>query len=215
MHNETDAEIVSGFNIELINGIFDGIEIPDSYEKAFRLSAIARTSNEYCKANLSIGGIDTREIKRWPLHSLTITTPETISSRIFKATELSLSYNTLETAVWDNGASTTRHYDLQSNNTLKIEAHQQYSSDTFYFSNIVVHGYLVKKARVLSTDLTINSDLYFKTQYALDVAQMIYGNNYTYETGTMDNYIYVRVKNGSTIEHTLFYYYIENRLWCS
>jgi len=215
LHEETDAEILNGFNIELINGIFDGIEIPENYEKAFRLSAVARTPNTYCKAHLSIGGIETREIKRWSNDSLTITTPETIATRIFKATELTLSYKTLSTTVRDGTASTVTDYNLSSNNTLCIEAHQAYSMDTFYFSNIVVHGYLVKKAKILSTELTINSDLHFKSQYALDVAQMIYGNNYTYEAGFMSDLIFVRVFNGSTLKHILQYYYLDNRIYTS
>lgn len=215
LHDETDAEILNGFNIELINGIFDGIEIPENFEKAFRLSAIARTPNSYCKAYLTIGGIETRQIKRWPLNSLTITTPETIATRIFKTSELSLSSKTLTTKVRDGTAGTSTNYQLTSNNTLCIEAHQEYSSDTFYFSNIVVHGYLVKKARTLSTELTINSDFYFKMQYALDVAQMVYGNNYTYEAGILNDIIYVRVLNGSTLQHILQYYYLDNRIYTS
>lgn len=215
LHDETDVEILSGFNIELINGIFDGIEIPENYEKAFRLSAVARTPNTYCKAHLTIGGIETRQIKRWSIHALTITTPETIATRIFKASELSLSLKTLTTQVYNGTAKTSTDYELSSNNSLCLEAHQEYSSDTFYFSNIVVHGYLVKKARVLSTDLIINSDLYFKTQYALDVARMIYGNNYTYESGIMSDLIYVYVRNGSSLQHILQYYYLDNRIYVS
>lgn len=215
LHDETDAEILSGFNIELINGIFDGIEIPENYEKAFRLSAIARTPNTYCKAYLTIGGIETRQIKRWSSNALTITTPETIATRIFKATELSLSVKTLTTKVRNGTTGTSTNYELTSDNSLCVEAHQEHSSDTFYFSNIVVHGYLVKKARTLSTEITINSDFYFKMQYALDVAQMIYGNNFTYEAGILNDIIYVRVSNGSTLQHILQYYYLDNRIYVS
>lgn len=113
--------LLGAYDYRLIEGIFNGITIPDAYEKAYRLTAQITTQNENTVgasiSELSCSG------GTWSGNTFRIP----ISSRITKQSEL-----TLETMF---------NYSRQGLN-LKVTNSGNYNGSIFA---ITVHGYIVKK----------------------------------------------------------------------
>lgn len=205
--NSNSSDIMSAFCTELINALFTGITIPDNYEKAFKLTALAKTDDVYCRAWLSIGDVATKYIERWFSGSMKIPYWEVISSNIFKATELSLENNTM--SVNFRKGNTTERYNVESDDLLKIQSHSYFEGDTFTFKNITIHAYLVKKNSTTPSNIVLNQDKVFLRQFGLDVVETIYPNK-RYEINTDTDVFIIYVYNGSTLEHTIRYSTVDN-----
>lgn len=115
------VSLLGDYDYRLIEGIFNGITIPDAYEKAYRLTAQITTNNNN-QIGADIGGMSCSG-NTWSGNTFRIP----ISSRITKQSELTL--------------ETTFNYSKQGLN-LKVTNSGNYNGSIFA---ITVHGYIVKK----------------------------------------------------------------------
>lgn len=116
------VSLLGAYDYRLIEGIFNGITIPDAYEKAYRLTAQITTNNSN-QIGADIGDMSCSGNTR---SGNTFRIP--ISSRITKQSELTL--------------ETTFNYSKQGLN-LKVTNSGNYNGSIFA---ITVHGYIVKKS---------------------------------------------------------------------
>lgn len=139
MTSSGKTAVLGAYNFKLLQGIFDGIEIPSTYERAYRITAQVSTRNENY-ANVILNNISSSLVNTWSGETFRATT----STRIFKESEI-----TLESVV-NYTTSVQKGCNLYCNNTGNYNA-------TFW--NITVHGYLVKKIN----DLLPTRDIYVNT----------------------------------------------------
>lgn len=125
--------VLGAYDYGLIDGVFSGIDIPSSYEKAYRLTAQGSTngSNQLC---VSVGGIKSSLINTWS----GTTYRKVTATRIFKQSEL-----TLEPT-----------YNYTSKNGLNLKCHNSATGEA-YFYNITIHGYLVKTTTSLTSSQSL------------------------------------------------------------
>ena len=125
--------VLGSYDYGLIDGVFSGIDIPSSYEKAYRLTAQGSTngSNQLC---VSVGGIKSSLINTWS----GTTYRKVTATRIFKQSEL-----TLEPT-----------YNYTSKNGLNLKCHNSAIGEA-YFYNITIHGYLVKTTTSLTSSQSL------------------------------------------------------------
>lgn len=117
------VSLLGAYDYRLIEGIFNGITIPDAYEKAYRLTAQITTNNSN-QIGADIGGISCSG-NTWSGNTFRIP----ISSAIVKQSEL-----TLEPVF---------NYSSRQGLNLKVTNSENYIGSIF---SITVHGYIVKKA---------------------------------------------------------------------
>lgn len=113
--------LLGAYDYRLIEGIFNGITIPDAYEKAYRLTAQITTQNE----NTVGASISEMTCSGGTWSGTTFRIP--ITSGIVKQSDLTL--------------ETTYNYSRDGLN-LKVTNSGNYNASIF---NITVHGYIVKK----------------------------------------------------------------------
>lgn len=122
-----ESVLVCAYNYRLIENIFEGITIPDSYEKAYKITFQGQTANENTIT------VKLNNISSNTLNTYSDTTFRAIEgTRLFKESELVLEpvYNSS-----NNGLN------------LSVENSGAYEANVY---NITVHGYLVNKSTVLS-----------------------------------------------------------------
>ena len=117
------VSLLGAYDYRLIEGIFNGITIPDAYEKAYRLTAQITTNNSN-QIGADIGGMSCSG-NTWSGNTFRIP----ISSAIVKQSEL-----TLEPIF---------NYSSRQGLNLKVTNSENYIGSIF---SITVHGYIVKKA---------------------------------------------------------------------
>lgn len=122
-----ETVLVCAYDYRLIRNIFEGITIPDSYEKAYKITFQGQTANENTIT------VKLNNISSNALNTYSDTTFRDIAgTRLFKESELVLEqvYNSS-----NNGLN------------LSVENSGAYEANVY---NITVHGYLVNKNTVLS-----------------------------------------------------------------
>ena len=134
--------VLGSYGYDLINGLFTGITIPSSYERAYRVTAQMHTQNNN-QASIYLNNFQSNLINTWSNNTMR----KIGSTRIFKESEIQL--------------ETTYGYSKQGTN-LYCSNNGNYQAN---FWNITVHCYLVKKTtnleQVVSYELTNddNSDI--------------------------------------------------------
>ena len=118
--------VLGSYGFDLIQGIFNGITIPDDYSRAYRITAQVSTTNDNM-AKVKLNNIESSQGNTW---SALQTMRKIVSTPIFKESDVTLE-ETLNYTHKDG-------CNLYCGNTK--------SSGTAYFWNITVHGYLVKTA---------------------------------------------------------------------
>lgn len=116
------VSLLGAYDYRLIEGIFNGITIPDAYEKAYRLTAQITTNNSN-QIGADIGGMSCSG-NTWSGNAFRIP----ISSAIVKQSEL-----TLEPVF---------NYSSRQGLNLKVTNSDAYIGSIF---SITLHGYIVKK----------------------------------------------------------------------
>ena len=127
MTTATKQAILGSYNHDLIQGIFQGVNIPSAYVRAYRISAQINTNNNN-QASVWLNNIQSNTGNTWSNTSMR----KIISTRIFKESEI-----TLETAY---------NYSRDGTN-LYCQNSGPYQAN---FYNITVHAYLVKNTTNLS-----------------------------------------------------------------
>lgn len=119
--------LVCAYNYRLIENIFEGITIPDSYEKAYKITFQGQTANENT-VTVKLNNISSNALNTYS----DTTFRDVAGTRLFKESELVLE------PVYSS-----------SNNglNLSVENSGAYEANVY---NITVHGYLVNKNTVLS-----------------------------------------------------------------
>jgi hypothetical protein len=116
------VSLLGAYDYRLIEGIFNGITIPDAYEKAYRITAQVTTNN----GNTVGASISEMTCSGGTWSGTTFRIP--ISSGIVKQSDLTL--------------ETTFNYSRNGLN-LKVTNSGNYNGSIF---NITLHGYIVKKS---------------------------------------------------------------------
>ena len=116
--------VLGTYDYQLLEGIFDGIEIPSSYEKAYRITAQVSTANDNF-ASIFLNNIQSSTGRTWSGQSFR----KTISTRVFKQSEIELEN------VINYSDSPHQGINLYCQNSANYNA---------YFYNITLQGYLVK-----------------------------------------------------------------------
>lgn len=116
--------ILGSYGYDLINGIFNGITIPDGYVRAYKITAQVSTTNSNM-AKVKLNNIESNQGNTW---SALQTMRKIVSTPIFKESDITLEPTLNYTA--KNGCN------LYCGNTS--------NTGIAYFFNLTVHGYLVK-----------------------------------------------------------------------
>lgn len=122
-----ETVLVCAYNYRLLENIFEGITIPDSYEKAYKITFQGQTANENT-ITVKLNNISSNALNTYS----DTTFRDVAGTRLFKGSELVLE------PVYSS-----------SNNglNLSVENSGAYEANVY---NITVHGYLVNKSTVLS-----------------------------------------------------------------
>ena len=118
--------VLGSYGFDLIQGIFNGITIPDDYSRAYRITAQISTTNDNM-AKVKLNNIESSQGNTW---SGLQTMRKIVSTPIFKESDV-----TLEPT-----------FNYSAKNGCNLYCGNTKSSGTAYFWNITVHGYLVKTA---------------------------------------------------------------------
>ena len=127
MTTATKQTVLGSYNYDLIQGLFNGINIPSAYVRAYRITAQMNTSNNN-QASVWLNNIQSSLVNTWSNNTMR----KIGSTRIFKESEIIL--------------ETTYGYSRDGTN-LYCQNSGNYQAN---FWNITVHAYLVKS----TTDLT-------------------------------------------------------------
>ena len=115
--------VLGSYDYDLVDGVFNGITIPDDYVKAYRITAQVSTTNSNT-AKIKVNNIESSQGNTWSNQTMR----KIISTAIFKQTDI-----TLETP-----------FNYSSRNGMNLYCGNTANTGTAYFWNITVHGYLVK-----------------------------------------------------------------------
>lgn len=119
--------VLGAYDYNLIEGLFTGIDIPNNYEKAYRITAQISTQNEN-NVSVSLNNFTTNELRTWSADTMRAI----VSSVIFKESDITLQPT--------YGYTSRNGINLSINNSAGYEARVR---------NITLHGYLVKKSTSL------------------------------------------------------------------
>ena len=115
--------VLGSYDYDLVDGVFNGITIPDGYVKAYRITAQVSTTNSNM-AKVKVNNIESSQGNTWSNQTMR----KIISTAIFKQTDI-----TLETP-----------FNYSSRQGMNLYCGNTQNTGTAYFWNITVHGYLVK-----------------------------------------------------------------------
>lgn len=128
MTTATKQAVLGSYNYDLVQGVFNGINIPSAYTRAYRITAQCHTQNNN-QASVWLNNIQSSTVNTWS----DITMRKIASTRIFKESEIELEQ--------------TYNYTSKNGTNLYCQNSGSYQAN---FWNITVHAYLVKN----TTDLT-------------------------------------------------------------
>ena len=121
-------QLLGAYDYQLIEGVFTGMEIPDGYEMAFRLSAQVTTNNNNA-VRIWLNNIATWGASTYSGNTYRICT----GSRIFKKSEITL--------------EPTLNYSTRQGINLKVSNASAYLCNIY---NITLHAYLVKSDQAIA-----------------------------------------------------------------
>lgn len=128
--NQPETKAVLGsYDYGLIDGLFMGVDIPEGYVKAYRLTAQVSTTNSN-QASVGINNIQSGSANTWSGQ----TYRKILGSSYFKQSQITL--------------EPTYNY---SRNGTNLYIYNEGSTGIAYFYNITIHGYLVKADSNLNT----------------------------------------------------------------
>ena len=125
---ETKQAVLGSYNYDLIQGLFNGINIPTSYVRAYRITAQIHTQNNNF-GSVWLNNIQSSTVNTWSNNTMR----KIASTPIFKESDIEL--------------EPTWNYTAKQGTNLYCQNSGNYIAD---FWNITVHAYLVKS----TTDLT-------------------------------------------------------------
>lgn len=114
--------VLGSYDYGLIDGLFTGINIPDGYEKAYRLSAQVSTTNSN-QASVGINNIQSGKANTWSGQTMR----KIVGSWYFKESQIELEQT----------------YGYSRNGT-NLYLYNEGSTGVAYFWNVTIHGYLIK-----------------------------------------------------------------------
>ena len=128
MTTQTKQAVLGSYNYDLIQGLFNGINIPLAYVRAYRITAQIYTQNNNL-GSVWLNNIQSSTVNTWSNNTMR----KLASTRIFKESEIEL--------------EATYNYTNKQGTNLYCQNSGPYQAN---FWNITVHAYLVKN----TTDLT-------------------------------------------------------------
>ena len=120
--------LLGSYNYEMLEGLFTGIDIPNNYERAYRITAQVSTQNDNY-VSVSLNNFTSNELRTWSADTMR----SIISTVIFKESDIAL--------------EPTYGYTSRNGTNLSIINGAGYEARV---RNITLHGYLVKKSTSLN-----------------------------------------------------------------
>ena len=133
LDSEGSQSVLGAYDYTLIDGLFSGVNIPEDYEKCYRISAQVSTTNSN-QASVLINNIESKRTNTWSGQTYRKIT----SSAYFKESDIVL--------------ENTYNYNRPGTN-LKLK---NTGVGNAYFWNVTVHAYLIKKDT--NTVITLSDD---------------------------------------------------------
>lgn len=138
MTTATKQAVLGSYNYDLVQGVFNGINIPSAYTRAYRITAQIHTQNNNM-GSVWLNNIQSSTVNTWSNNTMR----KIASTRIFKESEIELEQ--------------TYNYTSKNGTNLYCQNTGSYQAN---FWNITVHAYLVKNTTnltALSTYSTTNT----------------------------------------------------------
>lgn len=135
MTTATKQAVLGSYNYDLIQGVFNGINIPSSYVRAYRITAQIYTQNNNM-GSVWLNNIQSNTVNTWSNNTMR----KIASTGIFKESDIQL--------------EATYNYTSKQGTNLYCQNSGPYQAN---FWNITVHGYLVKNTTNLSNLSTYNA----------------------------------------------------------
>lgn len=138
MTTATKQAVLGSYNYDLVQGVFNGINIPSAYTRAYRITAQIHTQNNNM-GSVWLNNIQSSTVNTWSNNTMR----KIASTRIFKESEIVLEQ--------------TYNYTSKKGTNLYCQNTGSYQAN---FWNITVHAYLVKNTTnltALSTFSTTNT----------------------------------------------------------
>ena len=129
MTSAVKQAVLGSYNYDLLQGIFQGVNIPSAYVRAYRVTAQITTNNNN-QASIWLNNIQSNTGNTWSNPSMR----KIISTDIFKETDITL--------------EPTYNYTSRNGTNLYCQNSGPYQAN---FYNITVHAYLVKNTTNLSS----------------------------------------------------------------
>lgn len=133
MTSSGENKVLGTYDARMLTGLFDGIEIPEGYERGYRITAQVSTYNSNY-ASVKLNNFESSKVSTWSAQTFRQIT----STRIFKESEIEFE------DVLGYESNTRKGVNIYCCNSDNYNA---------YFWNITVHGYIVKKANDLLPSL--------------------------------------------------------------
>ena len=127
--------ILGSYNYDLIQGLFNGINIPSAYVRAYRVTAQCHTADNN-QASIYLNNFQSNTVNTWSLNTMR----KIASTRIFKESEIEL--------------ESVYNYTSRQGTNLYCSNSANYQAN---FWNITVHAYLVKSTTSLTALSTYNT----------------------------------------------------------
>ena len=115
--------VLGCYGYDMVQGVFNGITVPTSYVRAYRITAQVSTTNSNM-AKVKINNIESSQGNTWSAQTMR----KIVSTPIFKESDI-----VLETP-----------FNYSSRQGMNLYCGNTQSTGSAYFYNITVHGYLVK-----------------------------------------------------------------------
>ena len=135
MTTATKQAVLGSYNYDLIQGIFNGINIPSAYVRAYKVTAQIYTQNNNM-GSIWLNNFQSNTINTWSNNTMR----KIASTRIFKESEIQL--------------EATYNYTSKQGTNLYCQNSGPYQAN---FWNITVHAYLVKNTTNLTALSTYNT----------------------------------------------------------
>lgn len=135
MTTATKQAVLGSYNYDLIQGLFNGVNIPSAYVRAYRVTAQIYTQNNNM-GSVWLNNIQSNTVNTWSNNTMR----KIASTRIFKESEIVL--------------ESTYNYTNKQGTNLYCQNSGPYQAN---FWNITVHAYLVKNTTNLTALSTYNT----------------------------------------------------------
>lgn len=153
--------VIGAFNYDLIRGIFNGIQIGEDFERAYRVTAQVRTNNSNWGA-VGINNYKSNRVRTWGVSSLR----GIVGSNYFKETSIS-----------------PERVVNYSQSGINLYLYNEGSIGKAVYENVTIHGYLIRKGSAVPSAAIADIDISGGTSRISNFIQAENGDELETENG--------------------------------